>query len=400
MSEVASSIEGEVRNMRHPFIALPKVAPQSVKPLRVLHVHSGNLFGGVETLMLTLTRHQHFSPDVKHHFALCFAGRLGEELAATGTPLYSLGKVRVSRPLSIWRARRRLKDLLSEHDFDLAVCHSAWSQSIFGPVIRSTRLPLIFWLHQMPDGLPWPERWARSIRPDLVICNSKYTADRLPRLYSPIPSEVVYCPVAPSRITYSRADLEALREELDTPKDAVVVTQGSRMEEWKGYGIHLDALGLLGDTPEWICWLAGGAQRPSEENYLRELKESAARLGIASRIRFLGQRSDVTKLLAAADIYCQPNLQPEPFGIAFVEALYAQKPVVATSLGGAREIVDPACGFLVPPNDARSVATALRLLIADGPLRQKLGKAGPARAKGLGGGASEMRRGGAGFVVG
>ena len=50
-------------------------------------------------------------------------------------------------------------------------------------------------------------------------------------------------------------------------------------------------------------------------------------------------------MMAAADIYCQPNLTAEPFGITFIEALHSRLPVVATALGGTREIVDESCAF-------------------------------------------------------
>jgi glycosyltransferase involved in cell wall biosynthesis len=171
-----------------------------------------------------------------------------------------------------------------------------------------------------------------------------------------------------------------------------VIIQVSRIEECKGHDIHLQALTMLQDMPQWICWLVGGAQRPHDKKYLAELKETASRLGIGSRLRFLGERLDVPKLLAAADIYCQPNSHPETFGITFVEALYAKKPVITTSLGGAREIVNQSCGFLVAPNDARAVAEALRRLIENSPLRHKMGKAGSERAQALCNVAAQMRQ--------
>ena len=73
----------------------------------------------------------------------------------------------------------------------------------------------------------------------------------------------------------------------------------------------------------------------------------ATELGISDRVRFAGQRDDVPGLLAAADVFCQPNTGPEPFGIAYVEALWSRLPVVATQFGGAQEIVDDSCGLLV-----------------------------------------------------
>src|SRR5207302_1246255 len=88
-------------------------------------------------------------------------------------------------------------------------------------------------------------------------------------------------------------------------------------------------------------------------------------------------------LLAAADIHCQPNTGPEPFGITFIEALYAGLPVVTTGIGGALEIVDGSCGILVEPGDPAALAAALGRLIEDRDLRARLGAAGPARAAAL-----------------
>ena len=88
-------------------------------------------------------------------------------------------------------------------------------------------------------------------------------------------------------------------------------------------------------------------------------------------------------MLCAADIYCQPNTGPEPFGIAFVEALYAGLPVVTTNLGAAPEIVTDDCGILVPPVSDNLIA-ALSDLIQDTIRRLRLSAAGPKRAAALG----------------
>ena len=75
------------------------------------------------------------------------------------------------------------------------------------------------------------------------------------------------------------------------------------------------------------------------------------------------------------------NLGPEPFGITYVEALYAGLPVVATAMGGVLEIVDESCGVLSPVEDVSSLAVTLRELIEDGERRARLAYAAPARAK-------------------
>lgn len=350
--------------------------------MNVLHVHSGNLYGGVETSMVTLVRQRHYCPAMEQFFALCFEGRLSAELKAAGASVHWLGETRVSRPLSVWKARRELSELLRRQPFDVAVCHSAWSQALFGPVAHASGLPLIFWLHGAVNRPHWLEQWARHTAPDLVICNSCFTASTLKNLYPHTPYEVVY-PMVSWQANITSGERARMRAALQTDEHATVIVQVSRLEAWKGHAMHLQALSLLRELPGWVCWQVGGAQRPREARYLNEMKKLAADLGLAERVRFLGERTDVPQLLAAADIHCQPNIRPEPFGQTFVEALMAQLPVVTTAFGGAREIVDDSCGCLVPPDDPQSLAMALRRLMTDHGLCKRLGAAGPARAQQL-----------------
>jgi glycosyltransferase involved in cell wall biosynthesis len=183
----------------------------------------------------------------------------------------------------------------------------------------------------------------------------------------------------------------AVRAELSTTDDSVVIVQASRMEPWKGHRPHLEALGRLRDDPRWTCWMAGGARRPHEQAHLEQMRALAESLGIGGRVRWLGERGDVPRLLAAADVLCQPNLGPEPFGMTYVEAMYAGLPVVASDLGGAREIVDERTGLRVPPGDVPALADALGTLVGDGEARARLGGAGPARARELCDPARQMR---------
>ena len=147
--------------------------------------------------------------------------------------------------------------------------------------------------------------------------------------------------------------------ELGTPDRTVVILQASRLERWKGQAVHLAALGLLRDVPGWECWLAGGVQKSGRGKVSERVAVGRGTAGIADRVRFLGQRADMRRLMAAADMFCQPNTGPEPFGIVFVEALYAGLPVVTSGFGGAAEIVDQTCGVLTAPGDTEAVASAL-----------------------------------------
>ncbi|MGH7931731.1 MAG: glycosyltransferase [Candidatus Binataceae bacterium] len=360
--------------------------------MRVLHVHSGNLYGGVEALMVTMARSAALNPALESEFALCFDARVAAELRAAGATVHPLGHVRTRYPLSIWRARRRLRQLLARRRFDVAVCHMPWAQAMFAHVARTAGLPVVFWMHGAAAGRHWLERWARHTPPDLALCNSRFTATTLAKLYPHSRSEVFYMPVASVAVRMNHADRETVRTALDTPPGAVVIIQVSRMEPGKGHMLHLEALARLRGQPEWTCWFVGGAQRPAEVRYLEQLRMSATRLGIAEHVRFLGQRADVPRLLAAADILCQPNTGAEAFGIVFVEAEAAGLPVVATALGGALEVIDESCGVLVAADDVDGLAAALHRLISDGGERHRIGAGGPANAKRLCDPATQMGR--------
>jgi glycosyltransferase involved in cell wall biosynthesis len=351
-------------------------------PLKVLHLSSGNLYGGVETLLVTLARERGTCPRMEPHFAFCFEGRLLSEIRALDVPATLLGAVQVRRPWTIWQARRKLSVLLAGESFDAVICHMPWTLAIFGPVIRQAGVPLLFWMHNDALGRHWTERWAARSVPDLAICNSHFVAKTLPALFprrTP-PHETIYCPISDSALTLSPEKRGELRREFDTAKDTCVIIQVGRMEPYKGHALHLDALASLADVPGWMCWIVGGAQREHEARYLAELKDRAEKAGVADRIRFLGERRDVPRLLAGADIFCQPNLTGEPFGIVFIEALYAGLPVVTAAIGGPLEIIDETCGILTPPGNAGALAEALLRLISGPDLRRSLGKAGPSRA--------------------
>jgi glycosyltransferase involved in cell wall biosynthesis len=346
--------------------------------MKVLHVTSGNLFGGVETFLLALAKLAPLTPNMESEFAMCFDRRLAQELKAQQVPVHSLGEVRARYPWTVLRARRALGRLLKSKAFDVVVCHSSWPQAIFGPAVRRAGVSRVLFVHGAGTGRHWVERWAGQVLPDSIICNSLYTQGRVAKMYPGARSEVVYLPVA-APPQFSEKDRLAARAELKTAANATVIIQVSRMEAWKGHSLHLEALARLPQDSNWIAWIVGGAQREREMLYVAALKEKAEGLGIADRVRFTGQRLDVPRLLSAADIFCQPNVTPEPFGISFIEALYAGLPVVATALGGALEIVDSSCGTLAPP-DSRMLSDALLRLVRDPGMRQRFASQGPRRA--------------------
>ena len=341
--------------------------------MRVLHVAAGNLFGGVERILVEIAR---ATGGARHEFALSFDGRLSRELDAAGARRHAIGEARFSRPLSIWRARRQLRAIGETGAFDAVICHSPWTYALAVPAL-ATRRPVL-WAHDALTGRHWTERRVAARPPHLVICNSHYTASVVKTWLAPSTCEVVYAPVSARGATASRAEVRAA---LGAADGTVAIVIPSRFERWKGHAQLLRAAARL--EGNWTLWIAGGAQRPHEHELEIELRCMAGAAGLGPRVQFLGERTDVPDLLAAADIHCQPNSAPEPFGLAFVEALHASLPVVASDSGGVREIVTPDCGVLLPQGDVKALRATLTALIASPEERTRLGAAGPARAREL-----------------
>jgi glycosyltransferase involved in cell wall biosynthesis len=112
---------------------------------------------------------------------------------------------------------------------------------------------------------------------------------------------------------------------------------------------------------------------------LRDSLESlAACLGIRNRIDFLSlqSRSEVASLLRSCEVFVLPS-RFETFGIVILEAMACKKPVVATTAGGIPEIIEnEKNGILVPPDDAKALASALITILSDKNLRVTVAKNG------------------------
>lgn len=107
-----------------------------------------------------------------------------------------------------------------------------------------------------------------------------------------------------------------------------------------------------------------------------DLRNLAKKLGIFSKVRFLGFVDNVAEVMAKMDLTVMPSLR-ESFGVAALESQALEVPVVASQVGGTLEVIrDGETGFLVPPQDKKLLAEAMARLLSDGKLRLRMGIAG------------------------
>ncbi len=164
------------------------------------------------------------------------------------------------------------------------------------------------------------------------------------------------------------------RTELGWQQDAKVILMAAVLRPGKGHVAMLNAMRL-------ICQRYPGAKLmlAGEGPMRRQLEDEAVPLGAS--VYFLGERTDVGRLMTACDIVVLPS-ESEALPMVLLEAATAGRPVVASRVGGVPEIVDDGVtGCLVPPRDVQSLASAILRLFADEELLQTLGRNARTRAE-------------------
>ena len=167
-----------------------------------------------------------------------------------------------------------------------------------------------------------------------------------------------------------------LRDEIALPLEANVIAAGGRLATQKGFKYLLDALVTVKSRiPNIFLMLLGDGELRTT------LEEQANRLGLRDCILFLGHRSDVPRLLPAADLFVLSSLY-EGIPNIVMEAMAAGLPVVATAVGGVPELIeDGRSGILVKSESSTELSSAICKLLEDREKLYSMGRNGRQRVQ-------------------
>lgn len=166
--------------------------------------------------------------------------------------------------------------------------------------------------------------------------------------------------------SFERSPKETLKTDLGIPADAPVVISVSRLVEKNGIDDLLRAFALLAGNTQLVI-VGGGPDH-------RKLVHLAHELGIDNRTHFLGNVShdELLRYYRMSDVFCRPS-RSEGLGSAFLEAMGAGVPVVATAVGGIRDfLIDGETGVAIQVGDYKSIADGIRKTLEDDMLRNKI----------------------------
>jgi len=188
---------------------------------------------------------------------------------------------------------------------------------------------------------------------DKLICCSSYV-ERATQEHFRMPphkTEVIYNGVDVAALMRRSTQARATRR----PGGKFVVGMVARLEVHKDQPTLIRAAALAQQADLALeVWLVGEGSRRQE--YQRLIDE----LGLAESVKLLGMRRDVPELLGAMDAFVFSAKPDEGLGVALIEAMAAEVPIIATDVGACREVLmDGALGTLVPEGDARSMAQAI-----------------------------------------
>ena len=312
------------------------------------------------------------------------------------------------KPLrSVFGAVRRCTDFnTTDIDADLVHCHT-WYSHLGGILAKMNYgLPLVITVHSLEPLRPWKREqlgggydfsvWVEKTAlemADAVIAVSAQTKRDIEKLFNVRPDRL--------HVIYNGIDLDEYRKRDSTEaltkygiKKPFVLFVG-RITRQKGI-VHL-VRAIEHMDPGFQIVLCAGA--PDTQEIGREMKEAigqvqAKRAGVIW-VDEMVDKATVRELYSNAEVFCCPSIY-EPFGIINLEAMACETAVVATAVGGIKEVVvDGETGFLVPidqmeespfePRDpekfARDLAARINQLMADPALCEKFGRAGRKRAE-------------------
>lgn len=214
----------------------------------------------------------------------------------------------------------------------------------------------------------WERRIAQACAS--VLTTSPVERADIQRLFGIDERKITCIPIGVDLNLFKPRYTKRLREKLRLPLDKPVVLFVGRLELRKGIGTLIKALAKLdGDAELYI--VGGGAGKAAQKLDAIErerLQGIAKKLGITSRVHFVGAKSQaqVAQYYAAADVCVVPSYY-EPFGIVPIEAMASGTPVVASRTGGMRfTVVEGVTGHLAKPKDHHDLADKINTVLTRG----------------------------------
>jgi L-malate glycosyltransferase len=175
-----------------------------------------------------------------------------------------------------------------------------------------------------------------------------------------------------TRVSHTTTGIDSLRRDLGINARHRVIGAIGNVKRVKGYEILIRAFAQIREASQDVVLLIAGAFE--DPDYRDHLEDLISQFNLGQAVHLLGSRSDVGDLLRLFDIYALPS-HSEGTSLALLEAMAAEKPIVATAVGGTPYVIkDGESGLLVPPGDHQALASTVCTLLSDRSFATRLGR--------------------------
>lgn len=210
-------------------------------------------------------------------------------------------------------------------------------------------------------------RWALKSPPDLIITCARFLVDQVRRALPEHCREsqrIAAVPNAVDTVKFSPGDRGEAKRKVCAPHGAALVVMLANLAPHKGQETAIRAAAALkARGVEVHFWLAG-TERGGSESFTARLRALVREMGVADRVRLLGQRGDAPDLLRAADFFLLPSTC-EGLPLSVLEAQATRVPVLAAPTAGVPEVIrDGETGFLIGADDAAGYADRIERLVS------------------------------------
>ena len=339
--------------------------------IKLVHIINGLGLGGGERFLADLVAHLDTTCFEQRVLCLYKAGPFSQPIEAAGIPVDVLGlgrHMRLNGWIQVWQTLRKQPiDIVHTHLTEACWygLPAAWLANV---PVRVAHLQNCHW--QFPLKLRILDRTTSIFANAAIACSEAVRDFYLTEFHYPAPKlHVVYNSVDFSRFENSSNRTTTARCILNLPRDALILVTVASLTEQKGHSYLLEAMSdVLEFCPQTLLLLVG-------DGYLRRtLEQFSQERGLYESVRFLGKRTDVPLILAAADLFVLPSLW-EGLPLVLTEAGAAGLPVVATKVDGISEVVeDGVTGILVPSRQPEPLAEAIINLLRSEQKRQQMGE--------------------------
>lgn len=341
-------------------------------PIKVLHLITDLDVGGTPTALVSILEHTHRGAYDIH---VCSLKRrtsisVADEIKKLGIPVYFLNAERLLFFVVPYRLMLLLRDL------GVDLLHTwLFHANLFGRLAgRLEGVPTIISSERSVNqgkGLfrIWADRFTSTLA-NLIVVNAEAVRQTLVRREGISPSKISVIKSGVDLMKFSNGKVNGnLRSELGVDRKDFVISTVARLDPVKG---HEDLLLAMQEVwkaiPSTRLLLVGGG--PQKKHIERKIEL----LGMAEKVMMLGVRRDIPEILAISDLFVLPSWE-EGMPLSLLEAMGMGKAVVATDVGGVREVIpNDSLGVVVPARDPERLGQAIMNLLRDAKKREEMGR--------------------------